>query len=49
MIESIPLAEAVLCESCKMITAAKNGHCPVCGSTALLNLAKVLEREKGNA
>jgi hypothetical protein len=41
-VESIALADAVLCVDCEMVTAARNGHCPVCGCTALLNLGKVL-------
>ena len=43
--DAIPLKVAVLCEDCKMLTSATNGHCPVCGSTALVNLAKILERK----
>ena len=42
-VSSIPLAEAVLCENCGCVTRAKNGHCPVCESVALLNLAALLE------
>jgi hypothetical protein len=45
MFESIPLAEAVLCVDCNMITRAKNGHCLVCESASLLNLASVLDRQ----
>jgi hypothetical protein len=43
-VDSIPLAEAVLCENCGCVTRAKNGHCPVCESGALLNLATLLDR-----
>ena len=43
--ESIPLAEAVLCVDCNVITRAKNGHCPVCESASLMNLANVLDRQ----
>jgi len=43
-VDIIPLAEAILCESCQQITRARNGHCPACGSTALVNLSKVLNR-----
>jgi hypothetical protein len=43
-VDSIPLAEAVLCENCGCITRAKNGHCPVCESVAVLSLAALLER-----
>ncbi len=45
LLESIPLAEAVLCVDCNVITRAKNGHCPVCEFTSLLNLATVLDRQ----
>lgn len=44
-IEAVPLEKAVLCEDCRQITAATNGHCQMCGSTALMNLAKVLQRD----
>ena len=42
LVESIPLSRAVLCESCHTITAATNGHCPICESQALVNLEKLL-------
>ena len=44
VVESIPLNRAVLCQDCAMITAAENGHCPVCESKALTNLEKLLNR-----
>ena len=44
--DSVALADAVLCEECKSITAAKNGHCPVCGWRGLVNLINVLDREE---
>ena len=44
--DAVALADAVLCEQCKNITAAKNGHCPVCLSTALVNLSNTLNREE---
>lgn len=44
--EAVHLDLAVLCEECRCITAACNGHCPICGSAALLNLASVLERSR---
>jgi hypothetical protein len=43
-VSSIPLAEAVLCENCHCVARAKNGHCPVCESVAIVNLAALLER-----
>lgn len=42
--ESVSLSRAVLCNDCDEITAATNGHCPICGSTALVSLAKILNR-----
>ena len=45
--DAIPLAEAILCVSCNVITRARNGHCPACDGSgdALLSLAKILDRE----
>ena len=42
LVESVPLSRAQLCEDCHMITAANNCHCLVCGSKAVMLLAKVL-------
>jgi hypothetical protein len=38
----IPLQQAVLCANCEVISDSRNGHCIVCGSPSLLNLARVL-------
>ncbi len=38
----IPLQQAVLCANCEVVSDSKNGHCIVCGSPSLLNLARVL-------
>lgn len=43
-VDSIPLAEAVFCENCQCVTRAKNGHCPVCESVAVVSLTVLLER-----
>lgn len=43
----IPLQQAVLCANCEVISDSKNGHCIVCGSPSLLNLARVLDGPKG--
>lgn len=43
----IPLQQAVLCANCEVISDSKNGHCMVCGSPSLLNLARVLDGRKG--
>jgi hypothetical protein len=43
-VSSIPLAEAALCGNCQCIVIAKNGHCPVCESLAIVNLSALLER-----
>ena len=39
----IPLQHAVLCANCEVVSDSKNGHCIVCGSPSLLNLARVLD------
>lgn len=44
-VESIPLAEAVLCADCECITRAKNGHCPVCESKSLIRVQRLLDGE----
>ena len=43
----IALSEAVLCEECKQITAAKNHHCPACGASGecMVRLQRFFERE----
>lgn len=38
----IPLQQAVLCANCEVVSDSKNGHCIVCGSPSLLNLARAL-------
>jgi hypothetical protein len=40
---SIPIKESVLCAECECITPSKHSTCQVCGSTSLLNLARVLQ------
>ncbi len=39
----VPLQSANLCLDCEMITAAV-GRCVACGSVALLNIARALDR-----
>jgi hypothetical protein len=39
----IPLQQAVLCANCEVVSDSKNGHCIVCGSPSLVNLARVLD------
>jgi hypothetical protein len=41
----VPLRQASLCMDCEMITAAHT-RCSVCGSVALLNVAKVLNGDE---
>lgn len=41
----VPLKKAQLCMDCEAITEGADGRCGVCGSQALLGLAKVLDRE----
>lgn len=43
---SIPLSLAQLCSDCSEVSISGSGdRCPICGSRALLNLSKVLNRE----
>jgi hypothetical protein len=39
----VPLQAASLCLDCEVITAA-HGRCVACGSVALLNIARALDR-----
>ena len=39
----IPLQQAVLCANCEVVSDSRNGHCIVCGSASLVNLARVLD------
>lgn len=47
-VESIPLAEAMLCVGCESVTRqTRHGTCQVCGEEALVNLRKsILNREE---
>ena len=38
---AFPLAHAVLCVNCDRVSNS-SGPCPVCGSTALLNMGRLL-------
>jgi RNA polymerase subunit RPABC4/transcription elongation factor Spt4 len=42
-LDLIPLAEAVVCEDCKVISRAKHAQCPSCGGSALWILVSVIE------
>jgi hypothetical protein len=39
----VPLQQAVLCANCEVVSDSKDGRCVVCGSSSLLNLARVLD------
>jgi hypothetical protein len=41
----VDLQVAHLCEDCRGIGPAPNGHCMRCGSQSLLSLANVLDRK----
>lgn len=43
--QAIPLSRAILCEDCVHISDSTTNRCGHCGSTAVMNLAKVLDRE----
>lgn len=45
-IQIVPLASAWLCEDCGNISNPSTDACPVCGSGALLGLARVLDRPR---
>jgi hypothetical protein len=42
----VRLSEAVLCEECKCITAARNHHCPQCGASGecMVRIEQFFER-----
>ena len=42
--QTVPLTRAYLCQDCNSIGNC-SGHCPACGSQALMGLAGVLNRE----
>jgi len=41
-VNAVPLQNAVLCANCDVISDTRNGHCAVCGSPSLVNLARIL-------
>jgi len=41
-LNSVPLAEAVLCADCEIISDSDGEACQVCGSRSLLSLGRVL-------
>ena len=41
-LDAVPLGEAILCESCRNITRVCGEECPMCGSKALTNLARLI-------
>jgi hypothetical protein len=43
--DRVPLASAVLCQDCGVISNAPEGTCVHCASAALLALAGVLDRD----
>ena len=45
-LDTIPVGEAILCLDCDMISRAKKGcRCTVCESGAVVNIARLLDRE----
>lgn len=44
-IEIIPAEQAVYCADCDAYTRARNGHCLGCGSSAIVNAAKMTRGE----
>lgn len=45
----IPFGKAVLCQDCEIVSNTPHNYCPACGSMALLQLARVLNRENSDA
>jgi len=48
MLQHIPLESAYLCQDCDCVGNCST-HCPACASTALMNLASVLNRNEVEA
>ena len=48
MLQHIPLKSAYLCQDCDCVGNSAT-HCPACASTALMNLAAVLNRNEAEA
>jgi len=48
MLQHIPLESAYLCQDCDCVGNSAT-HCPACASTALMNLAAVLNRNEVEA
>jgi len=48
MLQHIPLKSAYLCQDCDCVGNSAT-HCPACASTALMNLAAVLNRDEAAA
>lgn len=44
LVQTVPLDRAVLCENCQLITESTGPDCGYCGSKAITNLQKLLER-----
>ena len=42
--DQVHLSEAVLCVECEVISKT-NGNCPACGSSSVLSLARLLNRQ----
>jgi len=47
VVDAIPLQAAILCLDCQRITSSR-GNCRVCGSSSVLSLARILNREAGD-
>ena len=43
-IQIMPLLSAKLCEDCATISNSTTHYCPICGSAALMSVARALER-----
>jgi hypothetical protein len=45
-LESVPLATAMLCVNCERVITCHGNHCPLCGSSAIFNLARMLQGKR---
>jgi hypothetical protein len=47
-VDAIPIAEALVCENCQCVVRSRR-DCPICGSSSVMSLDKLLNREPGEA
>lgn len=45
-VTKIPWEAAVFCPTCKIVSDAVSHHCPECGTTQLVNVARMVEGDR---